>query len=407
MPKTEKPQSPAVAKAKQENNTPQPPQSPVLHGLKLGCKRRLEDCTPLSGGKVGGKPGMMRGAIKTEKGGIHEHLARTKAVLVLSDGTRLEGFSFGAERSVSGEVVFNTAMVGYPEALTDPSYRGQLLTLTFPLVGNYGVPSDVKDDLGLSVYFESVRCRSPDPGPSTLNPGVSRHTGQHSAKAPLHTHPHPSPRRPRRPRRPCRPRCPRCPHAQPCASASARRFYPGQEHVHITALIVSEYSAESCHWNLKQSLSDWLTANKIPALYGIDTRALTQRIRDHGAMLGKIIFPGDDEKKVVQVDPNKINLVAQVPRRALACTAPPPPPRLRRATVRGCRPAAARPRAPRCRCRARRRDTYCGALYYNRCRARSRSSSSRTPSRGSTWRASACASSPSTAASRPTSSATS
>tara|TARA_B100000768_G_scaffold158884_1_gene157665 strand:- start:857 stop:1300 length:444 start_codon:yes stop_codon:yes gene_type:complete len=121
--------------------------------------------------------------------------------------------------------------------------------------------------------------------------------------------------------------------------------------VHITALIVSEYSAESCHWNLKQSLSDWLTANKIPALYGIDTRALTQRIRDHGAMLGKIIFPGDDEKKIVQVDPNKVNLVAQVPRRALACSAPPP--RLRRASAapplrhsawlplrsRGCAPA--------------------------------------------------------------------
>jgi len=239
MPKSEKPKSPAVAKAKQENNTPQPPPSPVLHGLKLGCKRRLEDCTPLSGGKVGGKPGMNRGAIKTEKGGIHEHLSRTKAALVLSDGTRLEGFSFGAECSASGEVVFNTAMVGYPEALTDPSYRGQILTLTFPLVGNYGVPSDVKDDLGLSVYFES-------------------------------------------------------------------------EFVHITALIVSEYSAESCHWNLKQSLSDWLTANKIPALYGIDTRALTQRIRDHGAMLGKIIFPGDDEKKIKQIDPNKLNLVAQV-----------------------------------------------------------------------------------------------
>ena len=168
MPKSEKPKSPAVAKAKQENNTPQPPPSPVLHGLKLGCKRRLEDCTPLSGGKVGGKPGMNRGAIKTEKGGIHEHLSRTKAALVLSDGTRLEGFSFGAECSASGEVVFNTAMVGYPEALTDPSYRGQILTLTFPLVGNYGVPSDVKDDLGLSVYFESVcspaRSASPPAG---------------------------------------------------------------------------------------------------------------------------------------------------------------------------------------------------------------------------------------------------
>ena len=161
MPKTEKPTSPATRKLKQAAATPQPPASPVLHGLKLGCKRRLEDCTPLSGGKAGGQPGMNRGATKSEKGGIYEHLARTKAVLVLSDGTRLEGFSFGAECSVSGEVVFNTAMVGYPEALTDPSYRGQLLTLTFPLVGNYGVPSDIKDDLGLSVYFESVRHSGP------------------------------------------------------------------------------------------------------------------------------------------------------------------------------------------------------------------------------------------------------
>jgi hypothetical protein len=166
--------------------TPPPPQSPVLHGLKLGCKRRLEDCQPLSGSKTGG---MARSTTKSEKGGIHDHLARTKATLVLEDGTKLEGFSFGAERSVSGEVVFNTSMVGYPEALTDPSYRGQLLTLTFPLIGNYGVPSDVKDDLGLSVYFES-------------------------------------------------------------------------ETIHITALIVSEYSAESCHWNLTQSLSEWLTQNK-------------------------------------------------------------------------------------------------------------------------------------------------
>ena len=233
MPKTEKPQSPAVAKAKQAANTPQPPQSPVLHGLKLGCKRRLEDCTPLSGGKVGGKPGMMRGAIKTEKGGIHEHLARTKAVLVLSDGTRLEGFSFGAECSVSGEVVFNTAMVGYPEALTDPSYRGQLLTLTFPMVGNYGVPSDVKDDLGLSVYFESVRRRhrsaSPpawQPGPRALHPHPSceqAHGPVLGQGTPPHNPPPPPPHHPcpHRPRRPCRPSCP---HAQPCASAPARRY---------------------------------------------------------------------------------------------------------------------------------------------------------------------------------------
>ncbi len=64
-----------------------------------------------------------------------------KAKLVLEDGTIFEGYSFGAEKSVSGEVVFNTGMVGYPESLTDPSYKGQILTLTYPLVGNYGVPS--------------------------------------------------------------------------------------------------------------------------------------------------------------------------------------------------------------------------------------------------------------------------
>jgi carbamoylphosphate synthase small subunit len=55
----------------------------------------------------------------------------------------------------AGEVVFNTGMVGYPEALTDPSYRGQILVLTYPLVGNYGVPSDKDlDDLGLPAFFE-------------------------------------------------------------------------------------------------------------------------------------------------------------------------------------------------------------------------------------------------------------
>jgi len=76
--------------------------------------------------------------------------------LSLSDGTTITGFSFGAETAVDGEVVFNTGMVGYPEALTDPSYRGQILVLTFPLVGNYGVPGWDKDDLlSLPKYFES------------------------------------------------------------------------------------------------------------------------------------------------------------------------------------------------------------------------------------------------------------
>ena len=60
--------------------------------------------------------------------------------LILDDGSRFSGKSFGYEKPVAGEVVFNTAMTGYPESLTDPSYAGQLMTLTYPLVGNYGVP---------------------------------------------------------------------------------------------------------------------------------------------------------------------------------------------------------------------------------------------------------------------------
>src|SRR5947208_15600323 len=62
----------------------------------------------------------------------------TKAQLVLQDGSCVTGEHFGGYRSTAGEVVFNTGMVGYPEAMTDPSYRGQILVLTYPLIGNYG-----------------------------------------------------------------------------------------------------------------------------------------------------------------------------------------------------------------------------------------------------------------------------
>jgi carbamoyl-phosphate synthase small subunit len=79
-----------------------------------------------------------------------------KAVLILEDGTFFVGKGFGTSKKTSGEVVFSTSMVGYPEALTDPSYKGQILTLTYPLVGNYGVPPfDL--NFGLPLYFESDR----------------------------------------------------------------------------------------------------------------------------------------------------------------------------------------------------------------------------------------------------------
>ena len=82
--------------------------------------------------------------------------ANKKAVLILEDGTFFVGKGFGSTKKTSGEVVFSTSMVGYPEALTDPSYKGQVLTLTYPLVGNYGVPPyDL--NLGLPLYFESDR----------------------------------------------------------------------------------------------------------------------------------------------------------------------------------------------------------------------------------------------------------
>lgn len=80
----------------------------------------------------------------------HKIVSRLK----LEDGSTFEGYVFGSKKPTNGEVVFNTGMVGYPEALTDPSYHGQILVLTYPLIGNYGVPGDEKED-GLLKYFES------------------------------------------------------------------------------------------------------------------------------------------------------------------------------------------------------------------------------------------------------------
>ena len=81
------------------------------------------------------------------------------SLLVLEDGTKFQGTSFGAKTNIDGEVVFNTGMVGYPETLTDPSYNGQILTFTFPLIGNYGIPSKEETN-GLLNYFESnkIQC---------------------------------------------------------------------------------------------------------------------------------------------------------------------------------------------------------------------------------------------------------
>ncbi|XP_060733101.1 carbamoyl-phosphate synthase [ammonia], mitochondrial [Tachysurus vachellii] len=164
---------------------------------------------------------------------IKAHSAR----LVLEDGTVMKGYSFGRDQSASGELVFNTGLVGYPEALTDPSYRGQILTLTYPIVGNYGVPNTQElDELGLRKNAESDR-------------------------------------------------------------------------IQVSGLLVQDYSHDYSHWNSVKSLAQWLQEEKVPALYGVDTRMLTKIIRDKGTVLGKIEFEG---QPVEITDPNERNLVSEV-----------------------------------------------------------------------------------------------
>ncbi len=94
---------------------------------------------------------------KTKTDGESKIESRRNTVrLILEDGTVAEGYSFGSLKQVSGEVVFNTGMVGYPESMTDPSYRGQILVFTYPLIGNYGVPGNVTVE-NIPNYFESDR----------------------------------------------------------------------------------------------------------------------------------------------------------------------------------------------------------------------------------------------------------
>ena len=84
-------------------------------------------------------------------------MMKKEAKLILSDGTVFRGWSFGYEAETMGEVVFNTAMTGYPESLTDPSYAGQILVTTYPLIGNYGVPDTGIGEDGLPLFMESNR----------------------------------------------------------------------------------------------------------------------------------------------------------------------------------------------------------------------------------------------------------
>lgn len=158
--------------------------------------------------------------------------------LVLEDGTEFRGKSFGYEQPVAGEVVFNTAMMGYPESLTDPSYAGQLMTLTYPLVGNYGVPPFTIAPDGIATFMESDK-------------------------------------------------------------------------IYASAIIVADYSEEYSHWNAVESLADWLKREHVPGITGIDTRQLTKVLREHGVMMGKILFD-DQPDNIPQADYEGVNFVDKV-----------------------------------------------------------------------------------------------
>ena len=177
--------------------------------------------------------------------------------LELEDGVVYQGYSFGAPKSIAGELVFQTGMVGYPESITDPSYRGQILVITFPLVGNYGVPSrETMDKLvkDIPAHFEASE-------------------------------------------------------------------------IHIAGMVVASYAGEDySHYLATSSLGTWLKEQGIPAMYGVDTRALTKRIRTEGSMLGRMLLQkkgavavtstlDEDWQKNFDVvewsNPNERNLVAE------------------------------------------------------------------------------------------------
>jgi carbamoyl-phosphate synthase small subunit len=209
-----------------------------------------------------------------------------QGTLVLEDGTRLRGVSFGCEKPIAGELVFTTGMVGYPETLTDPSYKGQILVMTYPIVGNYGVPNDEIDQWGLPKFFESERVQARHLSPAASWSARSSSRATHAAAKAF----------------------PRCPSLTDSAPPSS---------LQVSGLIISDYSHHHSHWNSKRSLSQWLIEQGVPALYGIDTRLLTKKIRSKGALRATIEFDpavalGGAKAPTSFIDVNKINLVAEV-----------------------------------------------------------------------------------------------
>merc|ERR1712225_226292 len=168
------------------------------------------------------------------------HLSRT-----IRDGPVFHGKSFGAKSNISGEAVFTTSLVGYPESMTDPSYRGQILVFTQPLIGNYGVPSSARDDHGLLKYFESPN-------------------------------------------------------------------------IQCVGVVVADYAEKYSHWTAVESLSEWCAREGVPAISGVDTRAIVTHLREVGSSLARITIGEeyDADQDEAFVDPEQINLVKKVSTKA-------------------------------------------------------------------------------------------
>jgi len=167
------------------------------------------------------------------------------AKLILEDGTIFDGIGFGYPKSTSGEIVFNTGMVGYTETLTDPSYRGQILCFTYPSIGNYGVPSELElDEYGIPKYFES-------------------------------------------------------------------------DSIQTSGVVIHDLSNVSSHYTCVKTFDEWLYGQKVPGIYGIDTRELTKKIRINGVMNGKIIINDESnlnskENKDIAFDYDHCNFMNEV-----------------------------------------------------------------------------------------------
>jgi carbamoyl-phosphate synthase small subunit len=183
---------------------------------------------------------------------------RQNATLTLKDGSVFEGTIFGEPKSIAGEVVFNTGMVGYPETLTDPSYRGQILVMTYPLIGNYGVPPTSFGDK----LLVSGKSSKPNKNHDVLE-----------------------------------------------AQKDNLPKYFESDRIQVQGLIVSEESESFSHWNSIESLDAWLKRFAVPGICGIDTRRLTKVLREHGTMLGKI---ETGKEKVEYYNPDVEDLISKV-----------------------------------------------------------------------------------------------